>query len=72
MPPVGGIVYKAQLAAAGAGASTLTEAKPVLARWTTWAAVGGGVVVVGAAAAIVVVATAPEAPPSGDVVVPLP
>ncbi len=72
VPPVGGIVYKAQLAAAGAGASTLTEAKPVLARWTTWAAVGGGVVVVGAAAAIVVVATAPEAPPSGDVVVPLP
>ncbi len=73
VPPVGGVVYKVTLAPDGqAGGSTLAVGKPLLARWTTWAIAGGGAVAGAAAVGVVVVALRPDAPPSGDVVVPLP
>ncbi len=73
VPPVGGVVYKVDLAPEGdAMASAMAVSKPVLARWTTWAMAGGGAVAGGVLAGVVVVAVQPEPPPSGDVVVPLP
>lgn len=50
----------------------LVARKPLVQRWTFWAAVGGGVAAGGAAAAVVAAANQPEPPPAGDTVVALP
>jgi hypothetical protein len=60
---------KLELKVAG---NSIAERKPLLQRWGFWAAVGGGAVAAGTTAAIVASAMAPEPPPTGDIVVPLP
>ncbi len=73
VPPLGSLFLKAALAPAGEpGRSTLVVSKPLLGRWTTWAIAGGAAAGLGAAAAGVAIAVAPDDPPSGDLVVPLP
>ncbi len=73
VPPMGAVVYKADLAEEGAQEpSTLVIARPLMARWTTWAIAGGAAAGAGAVAGVVAVAMAPEPDPNGDVVVPLP
>jgi hypothetical protein len=71
IPASGGIVFKADLAAAG-GTSTITELAPLTRRPIFWIAAGGGLALVGGGTGLAIALTRPEPDPEGDVVLTLP